>query len=300
MSSKKYPLGIALSGGGAKAAAHCGAIQALEEYGLRPDVVSGTSAGSLVAVLYSAGFTPVQMIDLFSGLKFFKDIVTPRMPKGGFFDSKPLVEFIRKNVPYRNIEDLPMPTFVVASDIEHGAAKTFSRGELAPRVVASCSIPVIFRPMLINGVHYVDGGAFQNLPVPAIRQKCETVIALNLNLINEGEYKENIISVAYRSFSMMFMSNTIADARSADLAIDLDTSGCTPFDLSKLEELYYRGYNSTVKALEENGYTRQTNYRAVTFCTKKSSKKQKKETIQIAENTTKKALAAPSSDTNDE
>ena len=299
MPTKKYKLGVAFSGGGAKAAAHCGAIQALEEYGLRPDVVSGTSAGSLVAVLYSAGFTPVQMIELFSGLKFFKDIVTPRMPKGGFFDSKPLVEFIRKNVPYRNIEDLPIPTFIVASDIEHGMAKTFSRGELAPRLVASCSIPVIFRPMLINGVHYVDGGAFQNLPVPAIRQKCETVIALNLNLLTEDEYRDNIISVAYRSFSMMFMSNTIADARSADLAIDLNTSGCTPFDLSKLEELFYRGYNSTVKALEENGYTRQSNYRAVTFCTKKTSKKKKSATL-IAETTPKKALKAPSSDKNDE
>lgn len=299
MLAKKYPLGIALSGGGAKAAAHCGAIKALEEYGLKPDVVAGTSAGALVATLYASGFSPEQMIDMFAGLKFFKDIVSPRMPKGGFFDSKPLVEFVRKNVPFDKIEELPIPTHIVASDIEHGTVKTFTRGELAPRVVASCSIPVIFRPMCINGIHYVDGGAFQNLPVPAIRQKCEKVIALNLNLLNEGEYKENIVSVAYRSFSMMFMSNTIADARSADLAIDLDTSGCTPFDLSKLEELFYRGYNSAVKALEENDYQRQTDYRAVTFCKKKTSKK-KKSSAPIAETTPKKALKAPSQETKEE
>ncbi|MBP5758324.1 MAG: patatin-like phospholipase family protein [Bacteroidales bacterium] len=273
MLAKKYPLGIALSGGGAKAAAHCGAIKALEEYGLKPDVVAGTSAGALVATLYASGFSPEQMIDMFAGLKFFKDIVSPRMPKGGFFDSKPLVEFVRKNVPFDKIEELPIPTHIVASDIEHGTVKTFTRGELAPRVVASCSIPVIFRPMCINGIHYVDGGAFQNLPVPAIRQKCEKVIALNLNLLNEGEYKENIVSVAYRSFSMMFMSNTIADARSADLAIDLDTSGCTPFDLSKLEELFYRGYNSAVKALEENGYQRISEPEKISFATKRKKKK---------------------------
>ena len=276
MPTKKYQLGVAFSGGGAKAAAHCGAIQALEEYGLRPNIVAGTSAGSLVAVLYASGYRPEQMIDLFSGLKFFKDIVTPRMPKGGFFDSKPLVEYIRQHVPFQKLEDLPIPTFVVASDIEHGCTKVFSRGELAPRVVASCSIPVIFRPMAINGVHYVDGGAFQNLPGPALRDKCEKVIALNLNLLNEGEYKENIVSVAYRSFSMMFMSNTIADARSADLAIDLDTTGCTPFDMSKLEELFFRGYNSAVRALEENGFSRQEKYRAISFEQKKKSTKSDK------------------------
>ena len=278
MPTKKYKLGVAFSGGGAKAAAHCGAIKALEEYGLRPDAVAGTSAGSLVAVLYASGYQPNQMIDLFSGLKFFKDIVTPGMPKGGFFDSKPLVEYIRQHVPFQKLEDLPLPTFVVASDIEHGCSRVFTRGELAPRVVASCSIPVIFRPMSINGTHYVDGGAFQNLPVPALRDKCEKVIALNLNLIGEGEYRENIVSVAYRSFSMMFMSNTIADARSADLAINLDTTGCTAFDLSKLEELFFRGYNSTVKALEENGYTRQEEYKAVAFAPKKKSKKADKKT----------------------
>ena len=278
MPTKKYKLGVAFSGGGAKAAAHCGAIKALEEYGLRPDAVAGTSAGSLVAVLYASGYQPNQMIDLFSGLKFFKDIVTPGMPKGGFFDSKPLVEYIRQHVPFQKLEDLPLPTFVVASDIEHGCSRVFTRGELAPRVVASCSIPVIFRPMAINGTHYVDGGAFQNLPVPALRDKCEKVIALNLNLIGEGEYRENIVSVAYRSFSMMFMSNTIADARSADLAINLDTTGCTAFDLSKLEELFFRGYNSTVKALEENGYTRQEEYKAVAFAPKKKNKKADKKT----------------------
>lgn len=67
MATKKYPLGIAFSGGGAKGAAHCGALQALKEYGIKPDIVSGTSVGALVAVLYSAGFSPKQMIETFQG-----------------------------------------------------------------------------------------------------------------------------------------------------------------------------------------------------------------------------------------
>ena len=120
MSSKKYELGIAFSGGGAKGAAHCGAIQALNEFGIKPDVVSGTSAGSMVAAFYSAGFKPKEMIDMFLKMNFFKDIVTPSKPTGGLFDSTPLLKIIEEKMPYTNIEDLPIPTYIVASDMDHG------------------------------------------------------------------------------------------------------------------------------------------------------------------------------------
>ncbi|MBR1538927.1 MAG: patatin-like phospholipase family protein [Bacteroidales bacterium] len=256
MAQKKYKLGAAFSGGGAKAAAHCGALQALYEFGLKPDIVAGTSAGALVAIYYASGFTPREIVSQFLGMNFFKDIVAPTLPKGGMFDSRPLIEHLRKHLPYTRLEELPVPTFIVASDMEHGCAKVFSRGEIAPRAVASCSIPVIFNPTVIGGIHYVDGGAFQNLPVPAIRQRCEKLIAFNLNHIYEEKYKDNVVAVAYRSFSMMFLSNTVADAREADIFVDLDTEGCTAYDMSKLEDLFFRGYESTVKALEENGYAR--------------------------------------------
>ena len=78
-------LGIAFVGGGARACAQCGAVQALREYGVKPDIVSGTSAGAIMAVLYSAGLSSQQLVDLFEGLDFFKDIVTPEVPRGGMF-----------------------------------------------------------------------------------------------------------------------------------------------------------------------------------------------------------------------
>ena len=290
--TKKYKLGIAFSGGGAKAAAHCGALQALQEYGIRPDVVSGTSAGALVATLYSAGFTPKQMIELFQGLNFFKDIVMPSVPKGGLFNSKPLVEIIRKNLPYTRLEALPIPTYLVASDLEHGVPKVFSKGEIAPRVVASCSIPVIFQPMSINGVHYVDGGAFQNLPVSAIREKCEKVIALSLNHLEEDKYKDNLISVAYRSFLMMMVSNVSSDTAQADMFIELDTYGCTAYDMSRIEELFFRGYESAVKVLEENGYSRVLPKEKIVFPKKKRLSEEVENYELIFKNTVKNRVAA--------
>ena len=271
MSIRKYKLGLVFGGGGARGAAHCGALQAFHEFGIKADIVAGTSVGSIVATLYSAGFTPRKMIELFQGMNFFKDIVMPTIPKGGLFDSKPLVELIRKNLPYSRLEDLPIPTYLVASDLEHGVPKVFSKGEIAPRVVASCSIPVVFRPMSINGIHYVDGGAFLTLPVSVIRDKCDKVIALNLNHLEEDKYKDNLVSVAYRSFMMMMVSNITADADQADLYIELDTYGCTAVDMDKIEDLFFRGYDSTVKVLEENGYQRVLPKEKIVFPKKKKS-----------------------------
>ena len=292
MSARKYKLGIAFSGGGARGAAHCGAMQAFHEYGIRPDVVSGSSVGSLVATLYSAGFTPRQMIELFQGLNFFKDIVSPSVPKGGMFDSRPLVEMLKRILPCARLEELPIPVYVVAADLEHAVPKVFTKGEIAPRVVASCSIPVIFRPMTINGVHYVDGGAFQNLPVSAIRGKCKTVIALSLINLEEEKYKDNLIAVASRSFQMMMVSNNAADKEQADLVVDLDTSGCTAYDISKIEDLFFRGYESTVRVLEEKGYKRVLPKETIIFPKKKNQLDELKNYEQVFKNTVEKGLTA--------
>lgn len=256
MARKKYELGIAFSGGGAKAAAHCGALQALKEYGVRPDVVSGTSAGSLVAAFFSAGFSPVQMIEMFRELNFFRDIVAPSRPRGGLFDSTPLLELLQEKLPYTDIEELPIPTYIVAADMDHGRPKVFSKGRLAPRLVASCSIPIVFKPMIINGVHYVDGGVFQNLPVPAIRNTCEKVIAFSVRQMEPEPYRDNLVYVAMRAYSMMFMSNIMDASRLADTYIELNTDGCSVYDLSSIETLFRRGYSDACAALEADGYER--------------------------------------------
>lgn len=258
-------LGIAFGGGGARAAAQCGAIRALREYGVKPDIVAGTSAGSIVAVLYSAGFSCQQMVDIFEGLDFFRDIVAPERPRGGLFTSEPLLELLRRMIPYRNLEDLPIPCKVVASDLDHGCVKIFTEGELAPRVVASCSIPIIFTPIVIDGVHYVDGGAFMNLPVPAIREECKTVYSFSLLHLEDEKYHDNLISVANRSFSIMLASNELADARMSDLDVELDTTGSNAYDLTKMEMLFNRGYQQTAEMLWKQGWQKVEEPETVVF-----------------------------------
>ena len=106
----------------------------------------------------------------------------------------------------------------------------------------------------------------------AIRQKCDKVIALNLYHLEEEKYKNNLVSVAYRAFLMMMVSNVAADAAQSDLFIELDTCGCMAHDISKIEELFFRGYNCTVKVLEENGYQRVMPKESISFSKKKGKK----------------------------
>ena len=252
---KQHKIGIAFSGGGAKGAAHCGALQALYEFGIKADAVAGTSAGSIAATLYAAGIKPIDMANMFSTLDF-RDLLNPQKPRGGLFGSRPLVKHLRDIIPYQNLEDLPISTTVVATSLERGAVKYFTEGEIATRVTASCSIPIIFQPVKLEGEHYVDGGVLLNLPVSILRDNCETVIAINLHHAETIPYRDRIASIAVRSSMLMFLSNAMLEADQADIFVNIDTSAYKAYDLSKIETLFHIGYDTTVKVLEEKGYTR--------------------------------------------
>ncbi len=251
----KHKIGIAFSGGGVKGASHCGALQALHEFGIKADMVAGTSVGSIVATFYAAGIEPVEMVNVFSILDF-RELLGTMRPKGGLFDAKPLEKRLREIIPYENFEDLPIETVAVATCIENGKAEYFNRGEIVPRIAASCSIPVIFQPFKIGDLHYLDGGVLMNLPVIPLRDKCEKVIALNLHHAETVPYRDNIVSVAMRSSSLMFLSNSMIDSVQADMFIDMDTSDYSAYDMKKVDMLFQIGYDTAVKALEENGYLR--------------------------------------------
>lgn len=264
LKKKKETIGIAFSGGGAKGAAHCGVMQAMYEYGVKADMVAGTSAGSIAATMYAAGMSPVEIANNFTTLDF-RDLLGTQIPKGGVFDSKPLVKHLKKIIPYERLEELPVKTIVVATSIEKGAVKYFEEGEIAPRVAASCSIPIIYQPIKLEGEHYVDGGVLMNLPVSALRDKCDKVIGINLHQAAEMRYRDSLYSIALRSFSLMFLSNAMEDASKADIVMDIDTSSYSAYDLSNIETLFYKGYDTAVKVLEANEYKRVMPRQELTF-----------------------------------
>ena len=163
-----YKLGLALSGGGAKGFAHIGVFRLLEECGLKPDIIVGTSVGSLMGALFADGYTSDEIKELFTGREF-SEFAQLQIPKSGLFDSKRFRYFLRRHLRAKTFEELKTPLVVVATDLDNGESHEFRSGPIVEAVTASCSIPIIFSPVVINGVHYVDGGLFHNFPVSIIR-----------------------------------------------------------------------------------------------------------------------------------
>lgn len=250
--SRPYKVGIALSGGGARGFAHAGALQALEEAGIKPDVIAGVSAGSIVSALYASGLTPEKILNIFDGVKF-NDLCELSVPKDGFFKLDRFKRFLRKYLSAELIEDLSLPTYICATDLDNGVSVAFDSGNITNAIVASCSIPIVFKPVKINGNYYVDGGVLHNLPAWAIRDKCQLLIGINCSPLVNDKMKHTIIDVAQRSFDLMARTNAISDMELCDIVIETkDIAQHKVFDLKERTKVYKSGYAITRQVLEEN------------------------------------------------
>ncbi len=164
MTEEKYNIGLVLSGGGARGFAHLGLMQALNEAGIFPDVISGTSAGALAGVLYADGYTPREILHLMNtGSRL--DFMRPALPREGLLQIGGIIKILKSCLRAKTFEELKIPLYVTATDLNNGRAEYFSSGILLDPVIASASIPVLFQPVMINDIYYVDGGVLDNLPV---------------------------------------------------------------------------------------------------------------------------------------
>lgn len=254
-----YRVGVALSGGGARGFAHLGALKAMQEIGLQIDVLSGVSAGSVAAVLFSSGVSVEKAVNEFNRRKF-RDFTTFNIHfnrKSGLLSLNPFEEFISEMTqPYRNLEDLPIPTYIGVTDFDSGTPAEFHTGEIAPRVVASCSIPIVFPPKSINGVRYVDGGVVRNLPAWTIRDKCKYLIGINCSPIISSlpvESTGSLLHIAIRTFSLMSRSNQKRDIEMCDFAVEFpEISNYKVFNLKQINDVFLRGYTTMHHALSHS------------------------------------------------
>lgn len=243
---KKYELGIAFGGGGARGYYHTGVLKRLLELGYRPGIVSGTSVGSIVAAMYAQGLTIEQMLEAFRHLNL-KDFLEPRIPKEYLVDSKPVRKILEEVIHAKTFEELNIPLKVVATCLETAKEVVFDSGPLIDAILASCSIPVVFPPVKINGKHYVDGGVIRNVPVLPIRDDCKKVFALNLFPEPERhtDYSGSMKYIAERCVTMLFNANASYDMDLADLVIeDEEMAVYNAYDLKHKEEMFDLGYNA--------------------------------------------------------
>lgn len=179
---RKPCVGLVLGSGSARGWAHIGVIRALEEAGIRPDLVCGTSVGALVGAAYAAGeldgletwLRGLGIKDVFS----FMDLGM----NGGMLKGERVMEFFRDNFVDRSIEELPMPFGAVATALNNGAEIWLRNGSTVDAVRASMAMPALFSPALHEGRLLVDGGLVNPVPVSLARAMgAEILIAVDLS-----------------------------------------------------------------------------------------------------------------------
>lgn len=278
-------LGLCLSGGGVKGAAHIGVIKALEEEGIKPDCISGTSSGSIVAALYSMGYTPKQMINLFK--QYVKDIskidylIIAKMILGLIFKRKIYVEglnngnklgkLIQEQAEKKNIKlikDINMPLIIPSVNLCDGMIYLFSSQEnnriysdevkiinnieIGKVVQASCSYPGIFCPTNILGKKLIDGGVRQNTPWKELKQiGAEKIISVAFSENKEEKKKVNILDCITGSMGIMMHELYNYEIEGIDYLLNIKTEDIGLLETNKIEELYNKGYKVAKKEMNK-------------------------------------------------
>lgn len=225
-------IGLALGGGAARGFAHVGVIQVLEEAGIRPVLVSGTSAGSLVAAIYASGKSGKQLQQVAETMEeaTFADWTLPLFNRG-MLRGDALAKYVNAQVGSRLIEDLPLPLGIVATDLNSGQSMLFQRGDTGTAVRASSSVPAVFQPVRISGRDYVDGGLVSPVPVRAARQMgAELVIAVDISSAPENNQAGGTLDVLLQTFSIMSKSINYFELKEADVVVRPALAGISSAD----------------------------------------------------------------------
>jgi len=248
---KKYKTAFVLSGGGVRGFAHMGVIKSLNERGIYPDVISGTSAGAIAAALYADGNTPDEVMSFFAEKDLVKYIEFI-MPKTGLVKMTGMIKLLSKNLKAKTFEELKIPIYISACNLNTGKAEYFSSGELLKPLIASASIPVLFSPVKINDNYYVDGGVLDNFPLKPIEKIAERIIGVFVCPINYQDNFANLKAVAIRSFHLTVNKNIVLKSPKCDIFIspkEIDNFGL--LDVKKRDKLFKMGYEEANKVLDK-------------------------------------------------
>lgn len=244
-------IAIALGGGAARGFAHIGVIKALEAQGIRPDIVTGTSAGSVVGALYAAGMSGFEIQRLAMDLEesTFTDW---SLPDRGMIRGEALQEFINKTVQNRPLEKLARPFGVVATDLGNGAKVVFRTGNTGMAVRASSAVPGVFKPFEINGREYVDGGLTSPVPVQAARAMgADFVIAVDIGNKPQWGKTGSTLEVLLQTFTIMGNAISRHELGAADVVIRPDTAKVNATDFEGRHLAILEGEKAAAAVLGE-------------------------------------------------
>ena len=247
----KIRIGIALGGGAAKGFAHIGVIKMLEANGFKPEVVSGTSAGSVVGAFYASGMDAFQMQEHAVALDEAR-IRDVTLFNGGLVRGQKLQDYVNEMVGNRAFDKMKKPFAVVSTQLETGQRTIFVRGNVGQAVRASCSIPGVFEPVKIDKFHYVDGGVVSPVPVDAARQLgADFVIAVDISTRITGKTPENLLGVVNQSITIMGQKLGEQELSRADVIIRPKVNDIGPVDFEQRARAIVEGEKAALAALPQ-------------------------------------------------
>lgn len=244
----KHEIGISLSGGGARGIAHIGVLQALEENGIFPSVISGASAGAIVGVLYAAGKTPMEILDIFQNsslLKLFK----VSLPTIGLTDNAYIKEILAEHIQTDDFSALEKELHISITNLSRGETELIHQGQLFEIIAASASIPILFKSREIRGDLYADGGLLNNLPIEPLRNTCRYLIGVNVTPIYYESDLSNLLQIGYRTLDLVMWSNVEPRLKQCDFVVQPATDTYGFFDIHKTEEIFNLGYEAAMEAM---------------------------------------------------
>jgi len=246
-------IGLALGGGAARGFAHVGVIQVLEEAGIRPTLVTGTSAGSLVAALYASGKSGAQLQQIAETMEeaTIADW-TLQIFTRGVLRGEALAKYVNTQVGQKPIEAMVIPLGIVATDLNSGNDVLFQRGDTGTAVRASSAVPAVFQPVKVGSREYVDGGLVSPVPVRAARKMgAELIIAVDISTPPEASSANGTLEILLQTFTIMGKSISTIELKDADVLVRPSLQGVSSADFSARKRSIEAGRHAMLLALPQ-------------------------------------------------
>jgi len=250
--AKRPTIGLALGSGSAKGLAHIGVIKALEEHNIPIDFIAGSSIGALVGGFYAAGLSVVEMEKIASETDWRRmfSLIDPDF-KRGLLGGEKVTTFIDGYLKGKRIEDCTIPFSAVATDFKTGEAVVLDTGEMASAIRASISIPMIFKPVEMNGRTLADGGLSAPVPVEIVRKMgADIVIAVNLDKhYSDEEWKSGWYDIVNDSVNILRHHLALLNVLNADVTVDIDTGKSLWYQFTNGQDKILIGKKATEELL---------------------------------------------------
>lgn len=241
-------MGLVLSGGGARGLAHLGVIKLLEENNIRPDLISGTSAGALMGAFYAAGYGIEEIAAIIRKSSLFH-LSSLAWSKAGLLKGNSNEKLLRSHLGKRRLEDLQIPLYISAVDIMKGEVVTLNQGDLVKALLASSAIPVLYEPVKVKNRLLIDGSALECFPTEPLLKKCDALLGVYVNPVKPTAKKLNMMEIFDRGYHLTVYHEVERKKQHCQVYLEPpELSRYGMFDLKKADEIIEIGYKAAKAA----------------------------------------------------